>query len=298
MSVVNWLMDGDPVIRWQTMRDLLDCPGAEWQSEKAKTTTSGWVSQFLSHRHADGEWPRARWTGTMWTLMTLIDCGTPEDNPLARDSTQLFLDRNLPTVDRSLLKTMDQCHLGFWLRAGAYFLPGDARMTPLAELLLSVQFADGGWNCRMRTVPNTSHGSFHATFNVLEGLRCAADKGLIDSKVFQESEARAMAFMLEHQMYRSDKTGNIIDHRFTHLAYPSHWHYNILRGLDYMRLTSAIKDERLAEPIERLHSRMGQNGRWSVEKRIPGVELFPMEKWGSESRWVTLRALRILKARQ
>ena len=100
-----------------------------------------------------------------------------------------------------------------------------------------------------------------------------------------------------HQMYRSDHTGEVIDERFTHLTFPSHWHYTVLRGLDYMRETPEIGDPRLNDAIELLASRRRADGCWPVEKRIVGTELFDMEKFGGISRWNTLRALRVLRCR-
>ena len=141
------------------------------------------------------------------------------------------------------------------------------------------------------------HGSFHTTFNVLEGLRIAAERGAVAEQVFRDSEARALEFMLAHRLYRSDKTGEVISDRFTHLTYPWHWHYTVLRGLDYFRLTPAIHDERLDDPIQLLRDRRKPNGRWLLQKRIPGTLLVEMEKPGTESRWNTLRALRVLRSR-
>jgi hypothetical protein len=103
--------------------------------------------------------------------------------------------------------------------------------------------------------------------------------------------------MLAHELYRSDRTGEVITDRFTHLTYPWHWHYTVLRGLDYLRLTPAIDDQRLDDPIRLLRDRRKPNGRWPLQKRIPGTLLVEMEKPGKDSRWNTLRALRILRRR-
>ncbi len=192
---------------------------------------------------------------------------------------------------------MDLCHLGFMLGLGAYFLSGDARLAPLAEAVLSAQYDDGGWNCQMRNYPERRHSSFNTTFNVLEGLRIAAERGAVEERAFRDSEARALEFMLAHRLYRSDKTGEVVADRFTHLTYPWHWHYTVLRGLDYFRLTPAIDDARLDDAIELLRDRRKPNGRWPLQKRIPGTLLVEMEKPGTESRWNTLRALRVLRAR-
>jgi hypothetical protein len=301
-SVIDWLMEGDPVIRWQTMRDLAGASEAEWQAERRITLEGGWGARFLECLLPDGTWPTGRWTGTVWTLLTVMDCGLPAETPELGHAARLFLDRNL-TLERAndgkwLQSQIDLCHVGFWLRIGAYFLGNDPRLSGLTNTLLHAQLADGAWNCRIRNYPKTSHSSFHTSFNVLEGLQAAAEANILSEDDFRLSEARALEFMLAHRMYRSDKTGEIVNERFTHLAYPSHWHYTVLRGLDYMRHSPEIADERLEDPLGLLISRRNANGRWPVEKRIAGTELFDMERMGSESRWNTLRALRVLKYRQ
>jgi hypothetical protein len=149
----------------------------------------------------------------------------------------------------------------------------------------------------VRNRPATRHSSFHTTFNVLEGLRLAAARGAIPEPRFREAVARAAELMLQHRLFRSDRTGVVISERFAHLTYPWHWHYTVLRGLDYLRLTPAIGDERIEEAIELLRERRKPNGRWPLQKRIPGTLLVEMEKPGGESRWNTLRALRILRRR-
>ena len=301
-AAIDWLLAGDPVIRWQTMRDLLLLPEPAWQAERERTLHSGWGAKFLDCLQEDGRWPDGRWTGTIWTLLTIMDCGLPQEHPRLQTAAEGFVDRMLTPEPGAkpdwLLTRIDLCHIGFWLRIGAYFSPNDKRLAEVAQVLLAAQMQDGGWNCRKRKVQKTHHSSFHTTFNILEGLCEAAMAGIIPSDVFHVAEARAMEFMLRHKMYRSDKTGAIVNDRFLHLTYPSHWHYTVLRGLDYMHITPEIADSRLEDSISQIMSRRGKNGRWTVEKRIPGTTLFEMEKWGGESRWNTLKALRVLRGRE
>ncbi len=297
---IAWLLEGDPAIRWQTMRELLDEPAGVWEAERRRVTHEGWVPAMLEHRSPQGVWPKGRWTDSPWSLLLLVACGLPEDHAAAADDASRLLGRFMPEgadVDGAyLLKRVDLCHLGFWLGLGAYFLAGDARLPALADAVLRAQLDDGGWNCQVRNKPRTRHSSFHTTFNVLENLRLAAGRGAVEERVFREAEARALEFMLVHRLYRSHRTGEIASERFTHLTYPWHWHYTFLRGLDYMRLTPAIHDERAADALELLRSQRKANGRWPLRKRIPGTLLVEMEKPGGESRWNTLRALRILRA--
>jgi hypothetical protein len=301
-AVVEWLLSGDPVIRWQVMRDLLDEPADIWEEERRRSLETGWVAEFLSRQGRDGEWPKGRWTDSVWTLLLLVACGLPEGHPSARAPVERLLDRFMPpgeTVDGAfLLKRVDLCHLGFWLGLGAHVLGDDPRLSGLGEAVLSAQYDDGGWNCQMRNYPERRHSSFNTTLNVLENLRIAAAHGAIGKRAFREAEGRAVEFMLVHRMYRSDKTGNVIAERFTHLTYPWHWHYTVLRGLDYLRLTAAIHDSRLDDAIQLLRGQRKPNGRWPLRKRIPGTLLVEMERPGSDSRWNTLRALRVLRCRQ
>jgi hypothetical protein len=298
-SVIDWLLAGDPAIRWQVMRDLMDAPVDEWTRERRRTLEQGWVADLLARQGADGEWTKGRWTESPWTLLLLVGCGIPEDHPSGRRSVERMLGRFMPPggeVDEAfLLKRLDLCHIGFWVGLGAHFLGADPRVGAWGKAIIGAQLDDGGWNCRVRTRPATSHGSFHTTFNVLEGLRIAAERGAVEERSFRDAEARAVEFMLAHRLYRSDKTGEIIAERFLDLTYPWHWHYTILRGLDYLRLTAAVEDERLEDAIQLLRDRRKQNGRWPSQKRIPGKVFFDMEKPGGDSRWNTLRALRVLR---
>jgi hypothetical protein len=297
-SVVNWLLGGDPAIRWQVMRDLLDEPAETWQRERRRTVKSGWVAELLARQGADGEWPAGRWTASTWTLLLLVALGIPEGHPAGRAPIEQLLDKFVPegaTVE-SLLKRVDLCHLGFWLGLGAHFTD-DRRLPLLGDAVLSAQFEDGGWNCRARNYPETVHSSFHTTFNVLENLRVANVRGIIPTRSFAAAERRAVELLLEHHLYRSDHTGAVISERFAQLTYPWHWHYTFLRGLDYLRLTAAISDPRLADPLNRLDDKRKPNGRWPLQKRIPGTLLVEMEKPGQDSRWNTLRALRVLRLR-
>jgi hypothetical protein len=296
-SVIDWLLSGDPAIRWQVMRDLLDEPTETWERERRRSVKSGWVAELLARQGPDGEWPAGRWTASTWTLLLLVALGIPEGHPAGRAPIERLLDKFVPegaSVD-SLLKRVDLCHLGFWLGLGAHFVDDDRRLPLLGEALMSAQFEDGGWNCHMRNYPDTVHSSFHTTFNVLENLRIASARGIVPKRSFAAAERRAIELVLEHRLYRSDRTGEVISERFTQLTYPWHWHYTLLRGLDYLRLTPAVADGRLADAVALLREKRRTNGRWPLQKRIPGTLLVEMEKPGQDSRWNTLRALRVFR---
>ena len=300
--VIEWLLAGDPAVRWQVMRDLLGAPAVDWERERARTVENGWVAEMLGRQGADGEWPNGRWTASTWTLLLLVACGIPPGHAAGQKPLERLLERHLPqgpdTDPMYLLRRVDLCHLGFWLGLGAHFIPCDERLQPLGAAVLAAQYADGGWNCQMRNYPDRKHSSFNTTFNVLENLRIAEEQRVVSKSAVRAAETRAVEFMLAHRLYRSDKTGAVISDRFTRLTYPWYWHYTVLRALDYLRLTPAIHDSRLDDPIELLISQQNRSGRWPLRGRIPGTPLVDMEKPGTDSRWNTLRALRILRLRR
>ena len=297
--VIEWLLEGDPAVRWQVMRDLLGAPAADWERERARTVGTGWVAEMLARQGADGEWPSGRWTASTWTLLLLVACGIPPRHAAGEKPVQRLLGRHFPQGEKTepeyLLRRVDLCHLGFWLGLGAHFVPRDERLRPLAAAVLSAQYADGGWNCQIRNYPERKHSSFNTTFNVLENLRIAEEQGVVPRPAVRGAEARAVEFMLEHRLYRSHRTGAVISDGFTRLTYPWHWHYTVLRALDYLRLTPAIHDPRLDDALELLIGQRKPNGRWPLKGRIPGTPLIDMEKPGTDSRWNTLRALRVLR---
>jgi hypothetical protein len=167
----------------------------------------------------------------------------------------------------------------------------------MVENLLLELMPDGGWNCRRLRKPKPHHSSFHTTFNVLDGLREwleGTPKHAIRSQVL-DAEKSALELMLEHRLFKSDKTGKVIDPRFTLLSYPHRWYYNVMRGLEYFARANAPRDERLRDAIELLNSRRRADGSWPVQHKYAGKVFFEMEKTGGPSRWNTLRALRVLQ---
>ncbi len=303
-NLIPWLMDGDPAIRWQTMRDLEGAPTNQWQAEQRRTLTEGWGSQFLALQTPDGMWGGGiyspKWISTTYTLLTLCAIGIPRDHPPAQRAVALVLEKELGSTCNDLflrnLKAYDRCIVGMDLTLAAYFGIRDARMDAIVENLLSETLPDGGWNCRHpRAKPH--HSSFHTTFNVLEGLREWLDttpEHALRNDVL-EAEKRALEFMLEHRLFKSDKTGEIIHHNFTMLSYPHRWYYNVLRGLAYFARVNAPREERLQDAIALLISRRHADGTWPVQHKYSGKVFFNMEKVGGPSRWNTLRALRVMQ---
>jgi hypothetical protein len=175
---------------------------------------------------------------------------------------------------------------------GSYF---GADVGALVERLLGEQLSDGGWNCEAENGATVS--SMATTIDVLDGLleheRAARSKGAPEVTA---ARLRGEAYLLERRMFRRKSTGEVIDPAFTRFSFPTYYHYDVLRGLDYLRSTGAPPDPRTAEAIDLVASKRGEDGRWPLENVHPGKVHFELEEGqGRPTRWNTLRALRVLR---
>jgi hypothetical protein len=173
----------------------------------------------------------------------------------------------------------------------AYFEFEDERLERLVEHLLEQQMPDGGWNCQ--SYQGATHSSFHTTISVLEGL-AEYDQRRPSSRVV-ESQQRGIEFLLLHRLFRSHRTGAVVDPRMTRFSFPTRWHYDIMRALDYLQARRLPYDQRMSEAIALVRQKQRPDGTWPLQNRYPGRTFFEMEAVGQPSRWNTLRALRILK---
>ena len=308
---IEWLLAGDPAIRWQTLRDLQDAPPAVWGAEQRRTLEEGWGAQLLAEQAPDGRWGGGiyspKWISTTYTLLSLCAIGIPGNHAPAQRAAALVLDEEIgATLDDKFMRKLaayDRCIVGMDLQLAAYFGIRDARLDALVENLLTEMMPDGAWNCRRHRQPEPHHSSFHTTFNVLEGLRTWLETLESGDAVPQHplrndvlaAERRALEFMLEHRLFKSDKTGAVINDKFTLLSHPHHWHYDFFRGLAYFARANAPRDPRLEDAIALLQAQRRADGTWPIQHRYSGKVFFHMEKMGGPSRWNTLRALRVLR---
>lgn len=296
-AITDWLLEGDPSIRWQVQRHLLDARDGVWKAQQELVAIEGWGQRLLAERGASGRWTNGlyspKWTSTTYTLLQLWRMGLPRDNPAAVASTQRLMDKPVWVFGKGEKSSRDECVAGFGLSLSSWFTVDDERREGLVGEILERQLDDGGWNCRARN--SSVHSSFHTSINVLEGLReyCLSG-GSLRSDV-EEAEARARGFFCEHHMYRSHRTGKIPDERMTRLPFPPRWHHDVLRGLDYFRAAGAERDPRLQDPVEVVVGHRREDGRWPIHQNYGGKVWFNMESGRAPSRWNTLRALRVLR---
>ena len=302
-EVVDWLLQGDVAIQWQTMRDVLDLAETQWRPVRRRVAQEGWGRRLLDLRDPAGTWGGGiytpKWTSTTYTLLVLRQLGLPRTTPAAAEGARLIADAELGArAAQDFAQRLDHhdlCVTGMTLALLTYFGGSDDRIQAIAEHLLRRQMADGGWNCKERQ-HQSHHSSLHTTINVLDGLAdYARYRGKKAAAAVAPAVVRAGGFLLAHHLYRSHNTGQVIHPAFMQFSFPPRWHWDVLRGLDFLREVGAPRDERLGDAINLVQSKRLPDSRWKLEKHHCGVEFFRLEKPGQPSRWNTLRALRVLR---
>ena len=303
--VVAWLLESDPSIRWQAMRDLTDASAEEIAADRGRVAKEGVGARLLALQGDDGRWNGAAWNrgwdSTMHALMLLREMGLDPASDEARRAAGLVREKVTwkgcapPECEGNAFfeGEVEPCINAQIAVVGAYF-GQDVR--GIVERLLSEQLADGGWNCE--TENGSTRSSFNTTICVLEAL--LEYERSAEGRVVAAARRRGEEYLLERRLLRRKSTGERIEKDrkggtdWTRFAFPTWWHYDVLRGLDYMRLAS-VRDERLGEAIEVVEGKRDAKGRWASEVEYPGRVLVEMEE-GPASRWNTLRAMRVLKA--
>jgi len=289
------------------MRDFTQEPADVVAAERAKVATEGWGAQLLVLQGADGRWGGAAWNrgwnSTMHVLMLLRDMGLDPVSDQARRAVGLVRDRvtwqdcGPPECGGNpfFAGEVEPCINGQVAAVGAYF-GQDVR--GVVDRLLSEQLPDGGWNCEAEN--GSTRSSFNTTVCVLEAL-LEFERAIGAGPEVTEARLRGQEYLLERRLFRRRSTGEVIERdrkggtQWTRFAFPTWWHYDVLRGLEYLRLAGVVPDERITEAIDLVGSKRDGDGLWPLETRYPGE--MPVETDGGEgrpSRWNTLRALRVL----
>jgi hypothetical protein len=291
-----WLLNGDPAVRWQVERDLIGASRAQWERTQSLIGSEGWGSRLLTEQDETGTWGgglyNPKWISTTYTLLLLRRFGLDQESSSARKGARILLDRAKWVeggVCYSPSGIAERCINGMVLSIASWFDIDDARIDDIAELMMRARLPDGGWNCRDHQ--GATHSSMNTTISVLEGL--LEWRRLRGTGVAGEAIASGNEFLLEHRMFRSHTTGEVISDAWTKFSFPPRWHYDILRGLDEMRDAGIAPDARATEAIDIVRGR-ARNGMWPVGPRHPNRVFFRLEDGRSPSRWNTLRALRVL----
>jgi hypothetical protein len=300
--VVEWLLDSDPSIRWQVMRDLTDARTAIVAAERARVAAEGWGALLLDQQRPDGQWGDGAatpfWWSNLYTLVFLRDLGLDRTSPRVRAAIDRVRDNitwgpgfgDSPFFEGEV----EPCINGRVVALGAYF---DERRDRLVDRLLSEQLGDGGWNCEAGR--GSVRSSFHTTICVLEGL-LAFEQAFGATPSVTDARNRAQEYLLDRRLLRRLSTGEVIkdrktDQPWTQFAFPPLWHYDVLRALDYLRAARVPPDARVEEAVAIVRERRQDDGRWLLDVRHENTVHEELAgPVGAPNRWITLRALRVL----
>lgn len=311
--IIDWLLDSDPAIRWQVMRDLLGLPEQTWRAERNKVERHGWGARLFAVQDGDGQWaggafvPRdftaqtwrdegQPWTATCWTLAQLREFGLEPNCACAQRTVRLIGENSRWEHDGQPYWSgeVEECINGRTVADGAYF---GVDVSAIVERLIHERQPDGGWNCERANGSLAS--SFDTTISVLEGL-LEYECRVSPSEQTQGARRSGEEYLLARQLFRRRSTGEPADRKYLEFSYPNYWRYDILRAADYMRRAAkfdgANPDHRLEDTIEIIRAKRQSNGGWLADWAASGRRWFEMDDGvGRPSRWMTLRALRVLK---
>jgi hypothetical protein len=305
MDVIQWLLEGDPAIRWQVLRDLTDASPDEVAAERARVEHEGSGARLLALEGTDGLWdggacfpaaytggePGQPWTATMHTLQTLQLLGLDPESPSARRAVALVAEHGRweHAGQRYFDGEVEPCINGRTIEAGAYF---GVDVAPIVERILGERLADGGWNCEAEN--GSVRSSFDTTIDVLDGL-LEFERATGGSAAVSEARRSGEQYLLERGLFRRLSTGEVVNLAYLDFAFPYYWHYDVLRVLDYFRRANAELDPGMSEAVELVQAKQQPDGRWLLDRVHPGRVYFDLEDGvGAPSRWNTLRALRVL----
>jgi hypothetical protein len=305
VKVLDWLLDSDPAIRWQVLRDLADAPAEVVAAERARVSNEGWGSRLLALQGEDGQWeggalfPARKpscegqpWTATAYCLVSLRDFGVdPACDKVRRAVAQVREHCRWEHAGQPFFSgEVEPCINGMTIVLGTYF---DVDVEDVVARLVREQLEDGGWNCEAEN--GSVRSSFHTTIRVLEGL-LAHERATGGSAQSVAARRRGEEYLLERKLFRRKSTGEVINPAWLQFSFPTRWHYDVLRALEYFRTLGDRPDPRVREAIDLLRSKQQSDGTWLLENTHPGATHFALDAGdGRPSRWNTLRALRVLR---
>lgn len=314
MTLLDWMLEGDPSIRWQALRDLADAPAEVVAAERVRVATEGWGARLLALQGDDGQWEGgALFPGGWWDRPAGDHWTEHEGQPWTATEPTLTLlrvcgvDPNDERVRRAVEQVRDHCR---WEHEGQAFFDGEVEpcingntvalggyfeqdVGGIVARLVEEQLEDGGWNCEAER--GSVRSSFDTTINVLEGL-LAHERATGGSAGSVAARRRGEEYLLERSLFRRKSTGEVARRTWLEFSFPTRWHYDVLRALEYFREAGDPPDPRVDEAMQMLRSKQQPDGTWLLENTHPGKVHFALEDGdGRPSRWNTLRAMRVLR---
>ncbi len=342
-AVQGLLRDESPSIRYWALRDLLGKGESNEAVRDAQAGIGSWslARAVLSDQNSHGYWAEPedvywpKWTASVWPLILLAELGVPGTNPAVKRGCEYFM-KTLDGQDRSwppnfpendparkwdgYRSCWEPCVTGNMARTLAFFRFGEDRIVrEMYDWLVRTQLPDGGWNCEPGPWgKEVFHSSFMSTIEPLWAFSELPPPKW--PKGAKEVVEKGCEFMLMHRLYKSDKTGKVIDEAWTRLHFPLFYEYDILHGLRVLSKLGYGNDERTRDAVDLLESKRLHDGTWPMEESylnglkknlkkdqsgewevVKGIDVAKIPEYyhslgriGQSNPWITLNSLRVL----
>lgn len=312
-SLVDWLLDSDPALRWQVERDLVHEPEVVWAATRARVATEGFGAQLVALQDPDGQWaggayfprdvieagpdapqePGQPWTATTWSLNALREWGL-DASVLAGTAELLAANSRWEHEDLPYWSGEVDCCINASTVANGVWLGADVE--GIVAWFVEHQLLDGGWNCEW--VEGSTRSSFHSTLNAVVGL-LAHEVATGGSEATRAARHAGEEYLLARALLRRRSTGEQVGPWAVRFAYPFRWAYSLLRATDHLRRAALVDgtepDPRAAEAVELVRAARQPDGTWTQGVRQAGRVWFEVDVGeGEPSPWLTFYALRVL----
>ena len=256
------------------------------------------IDGLLQGQRPDGSFgvhPYSKWKGAHWRLVSLVELGVPTTNRAAKAAARTVLDWIAVPGEPRIIRGLERRHasmegnaLAVCCRLG---MARNRRVRHLVDVLLRAQWPDGGWNCRSDL--DARHSSFHESLAPIWGLveyhRATRDRGALAAAM------RTGELLLEHRLFRSSRTGKVIDPEWLNIHWPHYWHYDYFNGLRTIAKLGLLADARCDDPRQLLRSQRRQDGTWRSSGRRYWRPSTEAVDWGDAHQLITPAAAGLLK---
>ncbi|GAA3384049.1 squalene cyclase [Cryptosporangium minutisporangium] len=311
-TLLSWLLDADPALRWQVERDLAQEPPSVWRATRARVATEGFGARLLTLQDPDGQWAGGAyfpagfdfadvervgqpWTATTWSLTALREWGLDAAVLRERRTAELLAQNSRWEYDDLPYWGGEvDCCINAWTLANGVWLGVD--VNGVADWFVEHRLPDGGWNCQW--VEGSTRSSFHSTLNSLKGL-LAYDTATGGTDATRAARRSGEEYLLQRQLFRRLSTGEPVAPWVANFAYPFRWLYSALNAAEYLReaalLDGTPPDRRMADAIDLVRAARRPDGTWLQGRRLPGQVWFDVDVAdGAASKWLTLFGARVL----
>lgn len=321
-TVINWLLEeDDPSVRYFAMQSLLgdqvtanDIAGA-----REAIMMRGPVPELLEQQNEDGSWGdparfyNDKYTGTVWTLLLLAELGADPAHPGVQKGCEFILNHAQnpecggfsytmrAKSQTGLFSGVIPCLTGnmvYTLIKLGYL--SDPRVQSAIDWIVTYQRTDDGIEhapqgkvyerYEMCWGKHTCHMGAAKTFKALAAIPFELRRPDVSDKLLQLAD-----YFLKHHIYKkSHQLEEVAKPGWLKLGFPLMYQSDILELLEIFSMLQ-IKDPRLLDATRVLEDKRCPDGKWKLENTFNGKMRIRIEKKGAPSKWITLKALKILK---